>query len=246
VRRAILLLLLSSLTAACGADTIPSTPPDESGEPPIAGLDLAYTCGRFPFGPALVAAGMGTAEQEPNPAAAALRRHLTGPGPDIDFLPDTGWLLAGMDDRGAEFITRGGEMGLLSVSVEPAATGWQVTGWGDCTPRLVLPDGIGPAAWRLAPEQAPIGPETQVFDALVSEMACASGRSADGRILPPIVARGDGEVLVAFAVRSLAGGQDCPSNPESRVRVDLGEPLGDRRLLDGGTVPAADPSRPAP
>ena len=50
-------------------------------------------------------------------------------------------------------------------------------------------------------------------------------------------------VLVVFAVRSLGGGT-CPSNPSTRVAVTLGEPLGDRQLVDAGELPFRDPTQP--
>ncbi len=80
---------------------------------------------------------------------------------------------------------------------------------------------------------------------LVTETACASGRPADGRILDPWVAVDETQVLVVFAVRAGTGAQTCQGNPSSRVRVDLGEPLGERQLLDGGRFPAGDPTEPA-
>jgi hypothetical protein len=76
------------------------------------------------------------------------------------------------------------------------------------------------------------------------ERACASGRPADGRIVGPDVVGVNDLVLVTFAVRSLEGDQNCPSNPASRVTVDLGEPLGNRTLLDGGTLPPREPVEP--
>ena len=76
------------------------------------------------------------------------------------------------------------------------------------------------------------------------ERACASGRPADGRIVGPDVVGVNSLVLVTFAVRPLPGDQDCPSNPPSRVTVDLGEPLGTGTLLDGGTLPPREPVAP--
>ena len=38
--------------------------------------------------------------------------------------------------------------------------------------------------------------------------------------------------------------QTCPSNPPARVVVELREPLGDRRLLDAGVFPPAEPVAP--
>jgi hypothetical protein len=202
---------------------------------------LRYTCGKFPFGPDLLAR-VGQAELADNPAAAALRALLAQDGPDIDFLPDGGWILAGIDAASAEFVTVGGDLGMKSASVEAGVEGWRVTGWGDCQARRVLPAGLGDADWVLAPNQPAVGPETRTFDALVTERSCASGRSSEGRIAGPDIIEVDDLLLVTFAVRPLEGDQNCPSNPATRVTVDLGEPLGDRRLRDGGALPPRDPA----
>jgi hypothetical protein len=207
-------------------------------------LALRYTCGRFNFGPEILSEGAGSAERDPNPAAEELRRHLALPGPETDFLPDTGWILLGIDATGAEFGALDGDLGMKSVSVENGPNGWKVGGWGECQARIVLAEGLGPAEWHFDPGVPVSGPETQVFDALVTEMTCASGRPADGRIVGPEVVSSGDVVLVMFAVRPLPGGQDCPSNPSTRVTIDLGEPLGDRALLDGGRLPHGDPTQP--
>jgi hypothetical protein len=183
-------------------------------------------------------------EAAANPAAAALRGHLAKNGPDIDFLPDRGWSLAGMDASGAEFVTEDGDLGMKMVSLRSADLGpWIVTGWGDCQPQRVLPPGLNDASWTLDPAEPRPGPDVQMFTALVTERECASGQSSEGRVVgPDILALGD-EVLVTFAVRPLRGDtQTCPGNPVTRVTVDLGSPLGDRQLLDGGTLPPGDPT----
>ena len=131
---------------------------------------------------------------------------------------------------------------MKSVMVDAGAEGWRVTGWGDCQARRVLPAGLGDADWVLAPDQPPIGPETRTFDALVTERSCASGRSSEGRIAGPDILEVDDLLLVTFAVRSLGDGGTCQSNPATRVNVDLGEPLGDRRVRDGGALPPRDPA----
>ena len=177
------------------------------------------------------------------PAAVALRAHLAHEGPDIDFLPDDGWTLAGLDADGAEFVTVGGESGMKVVTLESGPDAWRVTGWGDCQARRSLPDGLGDADWRLAPDQPKLGPGTMSFVALVTERACASGRSSEGRVVGPDVVVVDHDILVTFAVRPQGGEiQECPGNPSTRVVVDLGEPLGDRTLLDGATLPPRDPT----
>lgn len=228
------------LAASCGPSSTSSSgsPPDE-----VPQLALRYSCGEFPFGPELLEAGPGNAEQGLDPAAAALRAHLAQPGVEIDWLPDAGWHRTGMNDRLAEYIAVD-DTGVKFVSVELQDAGWQVGGWGECTPRVALPAGLGPAEWAFDPDQPRPGPDTEVFDAMVTELSCNSGKPADGRIVGPEIVRSETTVLVIFAVRPRPGVQDCPSNPATRVTVDLGEPLGDRELLDGGRLPPGDPGEP--
>jgi hypothetical protein len=165
--------------------------------------------------------------------------------PDIDFLPDTGWHLVGMDARSAEFVTLGGDLGMKMVEVASGPAGWKVNGWGDCQARVVLAGGLGDARWAFDPAQPAPEATTQVFVAMVTENACNSGKPADGRIVGPQLIKSPASILVIFAVRPAPGDIAlCPSNPATRVQVDLGEPLGDRKLLDGGRLPPGDPSEP--
>ena len=97
----------------------------------------------------------------------------------------------------------------------------------------------GAARWALLPD-AQIGPETAEFTALVTEVACASGQSSEGRIVGPDISYTGESVTITFAVRGI-GEANCPSNPPTPVVVTLEEPLGDRVLLDGGTDPAREP-----
>lgn len=235
------------LVGACGPAT-PSPTPGSQAPPntiPDPGLAfLRYTCGRFSFG-AEVLDITSSDELANTPEAAALRAHLAQPGPDTDFLPDHGWKLVGTDATGAEYVTvTDGDPGMANVILERGEVGWKVSGWGQCRPDRLLPDGLGIASWWLPPGQPMPGPATRTFEALVSERACASGRPAAGRIVGPDVVGVNLLVLVTFAVRSLEGIQTCPGPPPSRVTVDLGEPLGDRMLLDGGALPPREPVEP--
>lgn len=246
---AVLGILASLVVASCSASPALSDAPSEPtisttpAEP--GGIDqLRFTCGRFPFGADVLGAPARNDEAAPNPMAEALRRHLAMPGPDIDFLPDAGWTLVGFDGSTAEFASVGPDLAMTVVFVSNDGAGWKVSGWGGCQPEVVLGPGLGAAEWTWGGPGAP-GPDTQVFDALVTERACASGKPADGRGVGPAIVKSADTVLVIFAVRPLGGEfQTCPSNPSSRVTVDLGEPLGDRRLLDGGRLPFADPTQP--
>ena len=105
--------------------------------------------------------------------------------------------------------------------------------------------GLGAAEWTFDPAQPKPDATTQVFDALVTEMSCNSGQPADGRIVGPQIVKTAETVLLTFAIRPRSGDfQTCPSNPSTRIRADLGEPLGNRTLLDGGRVPPGDPTQP--
>ncbi len=137
-----------------------------------------------------------------------------------------------------------GDPAMMVVMVEQGEAGWTVSGWGQCRPTRVLPDGLGNADWWLPEGEPKPGPATRTFEALVQERACASGRPADARIVGPDIVGVNDLVLVTFAVRPLEGGQNCQGNPASRVTVDLGEPLGGRTLLDGGTLPPREPVAP--
>jgi hypothetical protein len=101
-------------------------------------------------------------------------------------------------------------------------------------------DQDGPATWAL-PEGFTIGAETTEFLALVTERACASGQTSEGRIVGPEIEVDDSSVVVTFGVRPLSGAQACPGNPATMVEVELDEPLGHRTLLDGGRQPPVEP-----
>lgn len=96
-----------------------------------------------------------------------------------------------------------------------------------------------PALWWPAAGRA-IGPDTQVLEVMVLERECASGQRATGRIKEPKVERDERQVIVTFTVEPV-GEATCPSNPPTPHRLDLGEPLGQRQLLDGGTEPPRAP-----
>ncbi len=239
----------SATPTAIPSNAPSDAPSDESTEsvaetPPVDATDLRFSCGGLPFASDLLTGPPGTDEQAADPAAAALRAHLSSGGAEVDFLPATGWYLVAKDGPVAEYIALDDRGGVVSVSLELQGSTWHVTGWGQCQPRAVLGPGLGPAEWAFDPAQPRPDASTQVFDALVTELSCNSGQPADGRIVGPEIIRTADQVLVIFAVRPRPGAHDCPSNPSTRVRVDLGEPVGERALLDGGRFPPGDPSEP--
>ena len=102
--------------------------------------------------------------------------------------------------------------------------------------------GLGPgrttvATWRVSGTTDPTSTQLPL---LVNETACASGRSAEGRIKADVDYRSDA-VVITIRVRPRGGDQDCPSNPDTPYLLRLDEPVGDRVLLDGGQRPPSPP-----
>jgi hypothetical protein len=113
------------------------------------------------------------------------------------------------------------------------------------TPEKLIEGRVGPALWWVASKALPLPPETTVVPAQIREVACASGRSPEGRVLDPLIFSSEDAVLVTFWVRRApGGGQDCQGNPELATLIQLPEPLGDRKLLDGSETPPRDAAGP--
>ena len=227
--------------AACGS-IAPSAEP--TLDPAAALAAMRFTCGGASFPAAALTRPVG-AEQADTPAAAALRELLTAPPvAGRPPLPRAGYRLLAASAESSEF-----GAGLAYVRVGLGPTGWAVEESGECRPRTAF-EGLNGATWTLAPNVPfPTG-RSESFTALVQETECTGGLTADGRVLPPAVLLGSAEVLVIFAVRpppppppGTAVG--CPAPRPTRIEVTLPEPLGERRLLDGGVTPPADTHPPA-
>lgn len=206
------------------------------GEVPGDGIAMA-TCGGEPF-PVAVLDGIGPAPGN-DPAAEALRAHLDMAHVETDWLPDDGWIEATRTDEAVLYLAPAVDGSFAMVTIGLDAGRWSVDGWGGCQPRPAVDPAVGIAEFRVAPGEG-LGPESSEFDVLVSELACNSGEDARGRILPPQLISDADSVTVVMTVRPRGGGQDCPSNPETPFLLQLPEPLGERTLLDGSTIPPRD------
>jgi hypothetical protein len=164
------------------------------------------------------------------------------------MLPASGYWLVRRDDHVAAYIARdprGADTDFVYASMENNGTVWKLGGWAGCRPEIVL-DGLNLATWVLDPDAPPPDAAATTFAALVTERTCTSGQPMGARLQPPSISYDEESVLVVFAARPLEGDAfDCPSNPPTRVVVQLREPLGERRLLDGGFFPPAEPVEPA-
>lgn len=152
------------------------------------------------------------------------------------FGPQDGWFLLHEDGERAHFVHLGDDGTMSFVDAEMGPNGWIWSGSSSgeaCDVRFDLPPGIGDVEWELDPDAPTPAPDDTAFDVVVTERACASGRELGDRLLGPQVVITDDSVLIAFGAISLAGDQDCPSNPPTRVTITLDEALGEREIRDG-------------
>ena len=112
-------------------------------------------------------------------------------------------------------------------------------------PPAIVESRLGAASWWLDPAKPKPAEGAMSLDALVMELACASGKAGPDRVDPPLVDLTETTVTVTMALRRQATAQDCQGNPPFPFAIELPEPVGARTLLDGGTVPPRDATKPA-
>ena len=230
----------SASPSAAASASAPTSPPPTASPSPSASPD-PYAGVRFEcFGIAFPAERLiGDVDSPAAPSAGEFSRWLAE---DADpTFPRDGWRLLGESDTGHLYGVRapeGGEAAAFVVTIRNSGGTWQAEDSGACTPAVRLDETLGGATWTLDPDEAAeIDAETEDFDALVTEMACASGQSSEDRLVAPRIVVEADAITITFGVTPLEGPQDCQGNPASEVRVELPEPLGDRELRDGGVYP---------
>ncbi|MFP5309218.1 MAG: hypothetical protein ACLGIR_06520 [Actinomycetes bacterium] len=114
---------------------------------------------------------------------------------------------------------------------------WLYRSGDACTPRLAVGNAGERAEVRLADTPSPGDTALRL---LVMERACASGQAADGRVRVDELTLTDDAVRLRVSVVPEGGDQSCPGNPWTPHEVDLGEPLGDRVVVDANLVPPAE------
>ena len=239
-------LLVALLIGGCGpaslSTAVPEPPPgttpssaDAAPEPDVARV----TCGGPSFDLAALDQAGGTELNVRDPAAVALRTHLTEGGIEAEWLPDNGWIEVSRTATMVQYVAQDVGAQLYNATVELNDGRWTIGGWAECALQPEVAPGVGLALFRIAPAQE-VTKETTEIDVLVTEMACNSGEDARGRILEPRIILAADMVTVVMTVRPRGGAQNCPSNPETPFLLVLPEPLGDRTLLDGSEIPARD------
>ncbi len=213
---------------------------------PVPSAETSLSCWghtRFPFETLDGPAG---AQDAIGPEFDALRAGVAAVSDDWPWIVDADWHLVDRTDHDAFFLARGGHVGWVSAGVSDAFGSWTSTGFSDCRLMVVLGPGIGAATWALDPAFPAPGADTTMLHLLVWEEACSGGSSTFGRNVAPLVRSDADTVTITLGVRPLSGGATCPGTSGTPVTLTLGEPVGDRTLLDGAYFPPAAPGPPLP
>lgn len=217
-----------------------------AGGPPVsdaAGESVEYLCQGTPV-PASVLTDGATADQLGEEAAAALD------GASVPDIEPEQWLVLTETDTKVYLVRElpeprdnDGEqrthevMGIEWVDeTEDGGEGWQLWRHGDCALRYDLGD-LGDAIVALDPDNPP-DPDSSQVHLLVTEIDCASGKPADGRVtLERLVEHEDRVELVVGVEAPTGDAQTCQFNPPTPFVVELDEPLGTRTLVDAAVYP---------
>lgn len=185
-------------------------------------------------------------ELAPDAAAAALREFLLAePTPQYPF-PRAGWhRVVETAERELFVAPTPGDPPWLAVAFTRPGGAWVVDAYGACSLSVALTDGIGLADWWVDPDAAPPTPQSTTIAVQLMERACAGGQPPTERVLAPVVDYRPDAIVVTIAVAMIPGDSDCEGNPSVPFTIQLTQPLRDRKLLDGGTVPPRVPAPPS-
>ena len=232
-----------SSTQTTSSSATPSTSGVSDGE--VTDADLVASCGQVEFEtvPADLS-GLEPADDVWNDI------DRTEDGMGDGFFDSYEWSVVSQTDQelalfGSLPEANGDGFQYVSAIFEKTTDGkWKPSNWGDCRIELTAP-GFGPAGFVLDPDHEP-DPAATSIAVLATEHACASGRVPDARdVTSVIVAEDAASVSIVVLVKtSSAASETCEGNPPFSFEVELGSPLGDRAVLDGGVQPAL--ARPWP
>ena len=174
------------------------------------------------------------AELTDDPAAQALRDFAADPDGAL-AVPAGGWrMLARTRQEALFFCEEDGDNYIVRVRRDRRGR-WSYYNSSYYFEALhAMRDGNRASSWCIDPQAEPSGPAHARLRVLVTEMHCASGRNAEGRIESPDIFYGEDEVRIVAYVTALSGAQTCPGNPPTPAVFILPEPVGDRRLVDAG------------
>ncbi len=97
-------------------------------------------------------------------------------------------------------------------------------------------DSASTATWVVDPDEQ-MTSETTGFAAVVSRVGCSSG--VQGKPDAPEIEYTETEVRITFRISPRIDNGTCQGTPGVPYDVELGEPLGDRSLVDGECHPGS-------
>lgn len=89
-----------------------------------------------------------------------------------------------------------------------------------------------PAFWAMPQQQ--LDSTSTTFVANVVRLGCNGG--VTGEVFEPEIVIDDSRIVITFTVESAPAGR-CPTNDAVPYVVDIGQPIGDRQLVDGACLP---------
>ncbi len=92
------------------------------------------------------------------------------------------------------------------------------------------------ATWEVARGEQ-LTADTSEFTAIVSRVGCSSG--VQGEPQTPEIEFTDSEIQITFTIAPRIDGGTCEGTLGVPVDIDLGEPIGDRSLVDGECHPGS-------
>ena len=210
--------------------------------------------GCFPEGTPLdFLSGPANAEKATDGAADALRRFIAKPV-GVQNVPSRGWRRI---DHGSTATfsapyrpyvpyptttTPFEASQLVSVTFAKKGGKWkyQSSAYG-CIP-TVERRGLSLVQWAVDPASPASEPGMTRIAVLVTERVCTSGTPIGDRLLKPEIVYGTDTITVTYWARSLSSGGknhvfSCPGIASQSATLELSQPVGTRRLLDGSTVP---------
>jgi|GEM_PF-2478804 len=238
------LALLAVLLCLGGAMT--TKPATAASFQPVKGPDPAVAewpewphrvvCGGLPFDPVAAFSSPTGVEGGSKPSEKALRRFLAS-GP-LNWAHRNNWRLLVENRRIAEFAVGGVAGEMETMSFRRAEGRWKFSTYSsDCDPASIRRE-ITAITWTLDPDHRQLTPTTRKIQVNLGPGPCSSGRSQNERLQKPEFREQGGALLMSLWLRPLPpGGYTCQGLIEPPVEITLPEPLGNRRLLDGGTYP---------
>lgn len=242
MRTTIGLMLVAILVAACGepVSNEPNASPPSSllstdvgdGDPPD---DTMVGC---PGGPAFPISALDDIppmeDLEIDGLDDAFASFLdTGEGA---FWPSDGWRVLHHSDDEVIAVSFTEDSGLAFMTFEIDSAGIRWTGASspdECPLTISTPDGLNTVNWALDPSHEAPGPGSTDIHLMVTERECVGGIEIGDRLVGPEIHYTAEEVRIGFAATPPPGDAfDCQGNPTTPLVVDLGEPLGDRSVVD--------------